>query len=221
MQIKADAPKETSAQLKHLNGGHMNQQKKHIQILNIAGLLSGLVAVVSIIIVGDTYGVPGTSAYQTYESFNRIMAVLILLESCAIAAFYMQRQHLMGTVEKILLSATFVAWLGMAVGTAAEFWLFSDQPYGANNMRSFAFSTFSVSSLIVGLSLLILGLRYIRNSQFPRYYVVFFLLYLPLDIVLFFSGQSIFLTSALFSILITTFTLISYLPYTRKNQNVA
>ena len=183
---------QTSAQLKQLNGRHMDQQKKYIQILSITGLLSGLVAVVSIIIVGDTYGLPGSAAYQTYESFNRIMAVLILLESCVIAAFYMQRHHLMRTIEKALIYTTFIAWLGMAVGTAAEFLLFSDQPYGVENVRSFAFSTFSFSSLIVGLSLLILGLRYIRNSQFPRYYVVFFLLYLPIDIAIFFLDNQFF-----------------------------
>lgn len=86
-------------------------------------------------------------------------------------------------------------------------------------MRSFAFSIFSLSALIVGLSLLILGLRYLWNNQLPRYYIVSFLLYLPIDIALFFSGQSIFLTSAVFSVLIATFTLISYLPDAHESQS--
>jgi hypothetical protein len=97
----------------------------------------------------------------------------------------------------------------MAAGTVAEFWLYSDLPYGEDNLRNTAFSIFSISSLVAGLALLALGMRTLIRRQLPRYYSIVLILYLPIDIALFVTGQSIFLTSALVVILIAGLTLRS------------
>ena len=77
----------------------------------------------------------------------------------------------------------------MAAGTAAEFWLYSDLPCGTNNLRSASFTFFSVSSLIVGLALLVLRLKAFVRCTLPRWYAFVLMLYLPMDIALFIAGS--------------------------------
>lgn len=178
------------------------------KILAAIGLFAGLAAAVSIVIVGDTFGYPGSAAYRTYETFNRAMAIIIALQAIALAGFYLQKRGSLPRIDRIMIIIALVAWVGMAVGTAAEFWLFSDLPYAAANMRSVSFSIFSFSSLIAGLALFILGLRILLGRQLPFYLGVVLILYLPIDVFLFVTGQSIFLASALISVAIAGFTLV-------------
>ena len=187
----------------------MKSRTKLIQILSVVGLLGGLAATISIIIVGDTFGLPGSASYRIYENFNRLMAILIALETCAMIGFYFQQKDVFGNIERTALLIALIAWIGMAAGTVAEFWLYSDLPYGEDNLRNTAFSIFSISSLVAGLALLALGMRTLIRRQLPRYYSIVLILYLPIDIALFVTGQSIFLTSALVVILIAGLTLRS------------
>ena len=199
----------------------MNSRTGLIQILSIVGLLGGLTATISIIIVGDTFGLPGSASYRIYENFNRLMAILIALEACAMIGFYFQQKDVFGNIERTALLIALIAWIGMAAGTAAEFWLYSDLPYGEDNLRNTAFSIFSISSLVVGLALLALGLGTLIRHQLPRYYSIVLILYLPIDIALFIIGQSIFLALALVAILIAGLTLRSSSALAVPSQEAA
>jgi len=186
--------------------------KRYIQLtktLSIIGLLGGLIATILIMISGDTFGLPGSTDYRVYENFNRVMALLLFFQACTLIAFYQRIQDDLPRLGQITNIVVIVAWIGMAVGTAAEFWLYSDLPYGVSNMRSTAFSVFSISGLFVGIGLLVLGIVVLRNRRIPRYNGIIFILYLPVDIVLFIGGQSIFISSALLSIVVAIFTLRS------------
>ena len=186
----------------------MRGNKQAAKILAAIGLVAGIAAVVYIVIVGDTFGYPGSAAYRTYETFNRAIAVIIALEASALVAFYLHKCNSLPRIDRILIIIALVAWFGMAVGTAAEFWLFSDLPYAAANMRSLSFSVFSFSSLIAGIALFVLGLRILLGRQLPFYFGVVLILYLPVDVLLFVIGQSIFLASALITIAIAGFALV-------------
>lgn len=182
---------------------------KYVRACSLAGLLSGLAATLSIVFVGDAFGYPGSEAYRIYENFNRLMAIFIAAETGAFIAFFSQNKDAFGRIARVAAAAVLLAWMGMAAGTAAEFWLYSDLPYGVNNMRSAAFSVFSISSLIAGLALFLLGLRIVMSGQLSRSLGIFLVLYLPFDIALFAAGQSIFLAPSLVSIAVAVFTLRS------------
>jgi hypothetical protein len=175
----------------------------------VIGLLSGVVAAIAIVVVGDTYGAPGSADYRIYETFNRVMAILLALEACSLLAFRVKHVGEMGKMDRFLIAIALIAWIGAAVGTGAEFWLYSDLPYGVDNLRSAAFSLFSLNALIVGLALFVLGLRILIGRKLPNYFGIVLILYLPVDIALFVAGQSIFLASALTSIALAILTLIS------------
>ena len=185
----------------------MDRSPGRITTLSALGLLGVAAALVSIVLIGDTFGYPGSAAYRLYENFNRAMAIFIALQTCAIVGFGFRYRGALGRVGRFALLLAILAWIGMVLGTAAEFWLYSDQPYGRDNARAAAFSLFSISSLLGGLALLALGFELLRSRTLPRVYGAIMILYLPLDIALWFAGGSIFLAPALTALALAIMTL--------------
>jgi hypothetical protein len=169
-------------------------------ILSILGVIGGLGALISMLINQDTFGYPGSQAYQVYELFNRGMGFALVLEACALIAFASGYRSTMHRGGKIALYVAIGSWLAMAVGTAAEFWLYSDLPYGEANMRQVSFGLFSLSSLVLGISLLFVGRSLLRSQIVPRYFSIIVMTYLLFDITFFIFVQSPFLAPALLSI---------------------
>lgn len=130
------------------------------------------------------------------------MAILLALQTCALFAFFIGQGEMLGRLDQRVLTIALVAWTAMELGTAAEFWLYSDLPYGEINMRMTAFSLFFMSSLIAGLALPVLALRLSKTGILSRLFRVVLILYLPIFIALFFAGPSIFVAPALASIAI-------------------
>ena len=196
------------ASIKHLRKWALANHRSSLKPLGIVGLLGGLVALVLILLVGDTFGFPGSRDYQTYELFNRSMSFILALQSCAILAFATAHYGKLTNFGQNVLAVILGGWIAMAIGTAAEFWLFSSLPYAEINMRSFSFSLFSMGSLITGLSMLILGFKILRSRRITWLFGILFIAYLPLDIALFILNESIFLASAVGAISIALTTLI-------------
>lgn len=191
-----------------------DQNTKYVKFLGAIGLLSGAVALISIIVVGDAFGLPGSAEYVTYERFNRFMAVLLALQTGSFIAFRVGHGKVMGRGDKRVMTIALMAWSVMALGTAAEFWRYSDLPYPRTaaeatdfNMRQVAFGVFFLGSLIAGLAFLVLGLRLSRSDSLSRFYALVLVLYLPLFTGLFLAGPSIFTAAALTSIAIAGLTL--------------
>jgi len=182
--------------IKPLRKWSLANRHSSLKRLGIVGLLGGLVALVLILLVGDTFGFPGSRGYQTYELFNRSMSFILVLQSCAILAFATAYYGKLTNFGQNVLAVILGGWIAMAIGTAAEFWLFSNLPYAEINMRSFSFSLFSMGSLITGLSMLILGFSILRNLGITWLFGAIFIVYLPFDIALFILNESIFLASA-------------------------
>lgn len=186
---------------------------KVVKLLSVIGLLSETATLILIAVVGDPFGFPGSAEYMTYEIFNRVIAVLLALQTCALIAFFIGRREVLGKSDKWLLTIALVAWAVMAVGTAAEFWLYSDLPYPSGpadfNMRTAAFSFFFFGSLIAGLALLVLGCRLLKHGKLLRFLGAALMLYLPLFIASFFIGLSIFVVPSLASVAIAGLALRS------------
>ena len=182
---------------------------KYQTAFGVIGLMSGMAALVAIMVVGDTFGFPGSEEYLTYEVFNRSMAVLLALQTCSLIAFFIGHREVLGKLDKRLVSIALIAWAAMALGTAAEFWLYSDLPYPRTpadfNMRVAAYLLFFFGLLTAGVALLMLVIRLIKRRIINRLLGAAIALYLPL----FLLGLSIFLAPAVTSITIAGSALTS------------
>ena len=177
---------------------------KYLKPLGVLGLLGGSLAIVSIATTGDTFGFPGSAEYVSYEIFNRSMGFLLALQTCSLIAFFIGRHQDLERFDRRLLAIAIIAWASMAIGTAAEFWLYSDLPYPRTpadfNMRVAAYALFFFGSLVAGGVLLTLAVRLRKREMISTWLAVVLVLYFPV----FFLGLSIFLPSALSSIAIAT-----------------
>lgn len=181
----------------------------YVKPLGVIGLLSGATALILIVVGGDTFGFPGSAEYMTYETFNRVMAILLALQTCSLIAFLTREREVLARMLTIAL----VAWVMMALGTAAEFWLYSDLPYPRTatdfNMRRVAFTFFFLGSLFAGLALAVLGLRLSKRDRLDRFLGAVLMLYLPLFIASFPIGFSLFVAPSFASITVAGLVLRS------------
>ena len=176
----------------------MNDKSRLIRVLGVLALVGGITAVFLIIAFEKTgWGSPGTAVYQTYEVLNRRMAGALLLMTAGWLGMVLWLPKGYGRLAAVV---AFISSLLMVIGVAAEFWLYTDLPYAEANMRSAAFSLFSLSSLTLDLSLTVLGISLWRSRLWPRWSALILLLALPLDLVAFFGLDSIFLASTILAL---------------------
>jgi hypothetical protein len=91
----------------------------------------------------------------------------------------------------------------MVTGTAAEFWLFSDLPYGqGSNLRNAAWSAFGMGGLVLNVGATILGIAIWRTRIWPRWSAVVLMLALPIDVAAFFLLDSPFLGATILALVV-------------------
>jgi hypothetical protein len=164
--------------------------------LSLFGGVAGALLIMAFSITG--WGEPGTTAYQRYEFLNRMMAVALLF----MALGWLGGWRVIAGFGRW---ASFLAFLGtimIALGTAAEFWLYSDLPYSGASMRQTAYTTASMGGLIQDIGAMIVGLAVWRSGLWPRWLAILLLLSLPLDFLAFFTIGTPFWVSAVLALLI-------------------
>lgn len=161
-------------------------------------LIGGIATIVMVIpFSASGWGEPGTAAYQTYETLNRIMSVLLLLLSCGWLglALAMPRGYGRWAVWLAVIGS-----LVMVAGNAAEFWLFSDQSYSVPlNGRQISFAAFGIGELVMDIGAMVGGVSLWRDGTWPRPFALLLILALPLSMVTFMMG-AVFLGPAILSI---------------------
>ena len=174
--------------------------------LGVLSLLGGITAVplmIAFMVTG--YGEPGTAAYKTYELLNRLMAVSLLLMA---AGWLGARLAWPAGIACWAASLALIGSLIVVAGNAAEFWLFSDLPYGVpGNGRDLSWMAFSIGSLVMDIGASLLGIAVWRSGLWPRWSAALLMAALPLDVVAFFT-VSPFLVPAVLAVV------IGYLLYT-------
>jgi len=168
--------------------------------LGVLSVLGGITAVPLIAAFMATgFGEPGTAAYETYEGLNRLMAGSLLLMTAGWLGAWLAWPAGPG---RWAASVALVGSLVMVSGNAAEFWLFSDLPYGvAGNGRGLSWMAFSLGSLVMDIGATLLGVAAWRSRRWPRWSAALLLLALPLDVVAFFT-VSPFLAPAVLAVAI-------------------
>jgi hypothetical protein len=128
------------------------------------------------------WGAPGTATYRSYEVFNRLMALPLLLIGVGVVGVYLYQRHqlgLFGTAAFVVLLTGIVL---MVVGNGAEFWLFTDLPYAQGNLRDQAWTLFLVGVLITLIGGLLAGIATWRARIFPRWSALLLPLFLPVGL---------------------------------------
>lgn len=160
-----------------------------------AGLLGlGLVAAFA---AGD-FGLPGTAAYRVYETLNRLIAIPLLLMACGWLGLALALPKGYARASAWL---AFAAAVVMAAGTAAEFWLFSDQPYGVwTNGRMASFMSFFVASLLLYVAATVVGVALWRSGAGSRVAAVVLMAAIPLYAAAILTLGSNFLAPAILAL---------------------
>jgi hypothetical protein len=168
--------------------------------LSLIGGIAGVLLVLAFSATG--WGQPGTAVYTRYELLNRLMAVSLLF----MAAGWLGAWLVLSGFGRWAALLAFLGTILIAIGTAAEFWLYSDLPYNPPNegwtMRHTAYTTASIGGLVQDVGAMAAGLAVLRSGIWPRWVAILLLLSLPLDFLAFFTIGSPFLVSAVLALLL-------------------
>lgn len=172
---------------------------KSLRLWGILSLIGGITAVPLLVAFSMIEGGSvGTAAYQTYELLNRLMAVALLF----MAAGWLGVGQIVKGYGRWAARSAFIGVLIMVLGTAAEFWLYSDLPYSGESMRQVAYSTASIGGWLHDLGSIALGIFIWRTRIWPRWRAVILLLALPIDIAAFFWLNSPFTAATVLALIV-------------------
>jgi hypothetical protein len=158
--------------------------KKSMKMLGILSLIGSLTAAPLMVAFAlSGWGEPGTSAYQAYEPLNRLMAFSLLMMAAGWLVLALKTPNGYGLWGAWL---ALLAALVMVTGNAAEFYLFTDQPYGDySNLRTISWMAFSLGSLALDIGASIVGVAVWRRRFWPRWGGMLLMLALPIDTLAF------------------------------------
>jgi hypothetical protein len=191
-------------------------EMKQVRWLAILSLTGGAMAVpllIAFFIIEG--GAVGTAAYQRYELLNRLMAVALVF----MAAGWVGVWQVVGGYGRWAAHLAFIGVLIMALGTAAEFWLYSDLPYNGESMRQVAYSTTSIGGWLLNLGAMAVGSTIWRSRIWPRWSTIILLLALPFDIAAYFLLNSPFVTATIVALLLSWFLLRNDRPFKLQLPN--
>ena len=167
--------------------------RRWLGVLSLQGGIAAAPLMIALMVTG--YGEPGTVAYETYERLNRLMAVSLLLMS---AGWLGARLAWPAGPGRWAAALAFMGSLVVAGGNAAEFWLFSELPYGvAGNGRDLSWIAFSIGNLVMDIGATLLGIAAWRSRFWPRWSAVLLMAALPLDVLSFFTVSPFLLPAIL------------------------
>jgi hypothetical protein len=153
------------------------------RLLGLAGLLGGL-AQIAIRSLGDTWGPPGTLQYTVYELTNRYMAVALLLMGLGFVGLRLAQRAPTGRLGGAGFVLVCVGWAMMITGTALEFYIFTDQPYGELNARALSWTGMLLGILVMLVGAALWGWAAWRTGALPRWVAGALLALLPAQVVL-------------------------------------
>lgn len=173
---------------------------KSVRFWGILSFIGGITAVPLLIaFLTIEGGAVGTTAYQTYELLNRLMAVALLF----MAAGWFGLWRMLKVNGRWAAFMAFVGVLIMAGGTAAEFWLFSDLSYSEQNLRQAAFTAFGMGGLLLDMGAIILGTILWRKIHWPHWSIIVLLMALFIDLAAFILLNAPFLAVTLLSLTVS------------------
>jgi hypothetical protein len=152
------------------------------QTLGLLGLLGSLLWLGLNTVLSPDWGPPGSANYLGYETISRLWAPAFALMLCGYMALY-QRYPLRNTrLGRVGYRLAIAGLALMIAGNIAEFWFFSELPYGSLNARSWAWISVLLGMLALLIGTALLGLAGWRGRALPGWVLV-----LPAFLLLFFT----------------------------------
>jgi hypothetical protein len=103
------------------------------------------------------WGEPGSDRYELYELYNRIApAVLMLLVIGIHGAHRILRKHY-NRLGKIGIYIISLGLTIMIIGSALEFWIFTESSYDSNSLRHWGWGTYCIGLLFFYIGTAIFG----------------------------------------------------------------
>jgi hypothetical protein len=166
-----------------------------IHWLGIAGIVGGLSWLLLHTLLSAEWGAPGTNTYQQYETFNRLWSLPLFLMMLGFIGVYSYQRKVPTPFNMIAILLLVTGFAAMLCGNIAEFWIFTDQPYGEMNARTYSWFIFLVGLLLMLAGVAMLGLAVIRGKTFPTWSGILLVLSLPVEMLLFLAGSFLFPTA--------------------------
>ena len=125
------------------------------------------------------WGTPGSDRYQRYELYNRMAPGVLLLLLIGIQAAHrilQKRYNWWGSIGCYVISFGLAV---MCIGSALEFWYFSETSYDSRSLRHWGWGTYCIGLLFFYVGTAIFGnvLTKIKGLQIPS---LLFLTWLPI-----------------------------------------
>jgi hypothetical protein len=184
-----------------------------IRWLGAAGIVGGLSWLFLHTVLSTEWGTPGTNAYEQYETFNRLWSLPLLLMVLGFIGVYAYQRKVPTPFNMIAILLLLTGFAAMLCGNIAEFWIFTNQPYGEMNARTYSWFIFLVGLLLMLAGSAMLGLAILRGKTFPTWSGILLVLSLPVEVILFLTGSFLFPT-AIVSIL------MGWLVFSKKEAAV-
>jgi hypothetical protein len=168
----------------------------------LAGIAGGIAWLTLQTALSAEWGEPGSEAYAAYERYNRLWPLPLLGMALGFAGVDSWQRRQRSSFTTIPLRLIRLGFLAMLAGNVAEFWLFSDYPYGMMNLRAYAWITFLLGMFITLIGLALLGRATLRAKILPKWSGIILLLSLPFEVAVFFLGQRILFVTATLAIVL-------------------
>jgi hypothetical protein len=150
------------------------------RLLSLAGIAGGVYWLLLIGVFSPEWGPPGSARYLDYEAFNRAWPPALLLMLAGWVGF--QRRF---GLSRTGLWLNVLGYALMVAGNVAEFWIFSDDPYGAGfNGRNAAWTMFLLGWLLHLIGALVWGIAALRRRALPAWAGWLLILLLPASFAL-------------------------------------
>lgn len=117
--------------------------------------------------------------YETYETHNRLMSVVLLLLLAGLLGFHAAQRERHGRWGGIGFVLSFAGLALMIVGNAAEFWLFTTQPYAELNGRQTSWAVFLLGVLTLAAGSAVFGFATLKAGMLPRPGAALLMVWIP------------------------------------------
>jgi len=144
----------------------MSRLKKAVVPIGMALVGLGCVSLL-VLMSSSQWGPPGTEAYRIYEARNRLPPVSIMLMGIGLIGVYLPLRAGLGSLGRLAFASSLIGVVFMLAGNIAEFWFFTDQPYGQLNPRATAWSAFLFGALVLLVGLMTFMVFVARRKQAP------------------------------------------------------
>ena len=116
---------------------------------------------------GIGFGEPGSAAYERYELANRLLPLALLPVVVGCVGLHAAQRRNYGWLGAAGFAVALVGFALITVGSAGEFWLFSDEPYGQPSGRDVSWTLFLLGHPVLAVGTALFGAATARSRTFP------------------------------------------------------